>query len=244
MEPTTPDVEKTYIPIIARISSHILRIEREYHLLKSFIQTSDPECSHTVYPLDLVRLPNQQDDERALIVSIFASPGNNYMRDLVDLGPAWLGPTKISAESADEINYRSRSSSQISVSTFLTFAIGACECLELLHHGLRVIHGELRADAFHYNQDTGVVKLINYGSGPKSFENGLTSSGWTTLSREIGVKHKLQYIAPEQTGRMPAEPNSRTDVYSLGVLLWTMLTGKPAFQGESPLDVGLFSSSF
>lgn len=125
----------------------------------------------------------------------------------------------------------------MSISTFLDFGIGACECLELLHHGLRIVHGELRADAFHFNHDTAIVKLINFGSGPRSFEHVLTSSGWITLSREVGVKHKLQFIAPEQTGRMPADPNSRTDIYGLGVLFWTMLTGKPAFQGETPLDV-------
>jgi len=190
-----------------------------------------------VYPFYLARLPNRQEDEQSLIVSIFESPGNNYIKDLVDPGPAWLGPAESSGERPDGADHVTSSPDQVSISDFLNFAVGACECLELLHHGLRVVHGELRADAFHFNHDTGVVKLINFGSGPKSFENGLTSSGWMMLSREIGVKHKLQYIAPEQTGRMPAEPNSRTDVYSLGVLLWTMLTGKPAFQGETPLDV-------
>ena len=127
--------------------------------------------------------------------------------------------------------------SRVPLAMFIEFAIGASECLELLHHGIRVVHGELRADAFHYHQETGAVKLVNFGSGPRSFENGLTSSGWLTLSQELGVKHKLQYIAPEQTGRMPAEPDSRTDIYSLGVIFWTMLMGRPAFEGKTPIDV-------
>ena len=214
-----------------------MRIEREHHLLKSFIQVSDPECLHTVHPLDLAKLPGRQEDEVDLIVSIFESPGPNYIKNLVDLGPAWLGPTKNYAEYLGGEDKIPSPQDGVPMSTFLSFAIGACECLELLHHGLRIVHGELRADAFHFNHETGAVKMINFGSGPRSFQNGLTSSGWMTLSREVGVKHKLQYIAPEQTGRMPAEPNSRTDVYSLGVLFWTMLTGKPAFLGETPLDV-------
>ena len=200
------------------------------------MQTSDPECSHTVHPLDLVRLPSWQGEEQTLVVSIFESPGKNYLKDLIEFGPFFIGPTKLSGERLDWDN---DPQNQVSFPTFLNFAIGACECLELLHHGLRVVHGELRADAFHYNHHTSAVRLINFGSGTRSFEHGLTSSGWMTLSREVGVKHKLQYIAPEQTGRMPAEPNSRTDVYSLGVLLWTMLTRKPAFQGETPLEVGV-----
>lgn len=126
---------------------------------------------------------------------------------------------------------------QIPLTTFLEFAIGASECVELLHHGQQIVHGELRADAFHFNQETSAVKLINFGSGLRSFENGLTSAGWSSLSRELGVKNKLQFIAPEQTGRMPAEPDSRTDIYSLGVLFWSILTREPAFEGETPMDI-------
>ena len=236
------DGEKIFAPVIARISSHTLRIEREYHLLKSFIQHSDPECLHAVHPLSLDILPGRQSDEYNYVVSVFDSPGQNYVKDLIDLGPAWLGPSKLYGRNAKGEDQTAIGHTPVSICTFLSFAIGACECLELLHHGLQVVHGELRADAFHFNQDTGTVKLINFGSGPRSFENGLTSSGWMTLSRELGVKHKLQYIAPEQTGRISAEPNSRTDVYSLGVLLWTMLVGKPAFWGDTPLDVCFLQS--
>ena len=228
------DGERTYIPVVARISTHTLRIEREYHLCKSFIQTSDPDCAHTVRPLDLVRLPNHQGDEASLVVSVFESPGRNYLKDLLDLGPAFLAPRLSDGKDVFET---SDARSPVSLSTFLDFAIGACECLELLHHGLRVVHGELRADAFHFNRDNGVVRLINFGSGARSFEHELTSSGWMTLSREIGVKHKLQYVAPEQTGRMPAEPNSRTDIYGLGVLFWIMLTGRPPFEAQNPIDI-------
>ncbi|KAL6715259.1 Chk1 protein kinase [Lecanora helva] len=216
--------ESEPVLVVARVSSHILRIEREFHLCRSFIQTSDPECRHTVQPLELLRLPNRQGDEPNLVVSIFVSPGKNYLKDLVEFGPSFVAPEKLSGAPLDWDNHDAITHDQISISTFLTFAIGACECLELLHHGLRVIHGELRADAFHYNNNTGAVKLINLGSGPRSFENGLTSSGWMALSREIGVKYKLQFIAPEQTGRMPAEPNSRTGKAEI-------------FSGESPLDV-------
>ena len=229
--------ERTYIPVVARISTHSLRVEREYHLCKSFMQNADPDCLHTVRLLDLVRLPSQQEDEETLILSIFESPGRNYLKGLLDFGPAWLRHKKFPGDQDLSENDVPRPQNQVPLSTFLDFAIGACECLELLHHGLRVVHGELRGDAFHFNQDNGAVKLINFGSGPRSFENGLTSRGWITLSRELGVKHKLQYVAPEQTGRMPAEPDSRTDLYSLGVLFWTMLTGKSAFEGETPIDI-------
>jgi len=36
---------------------------------------------------------------------------------------------------------------------------------------------------------------------------------------------------------MPAEPDSRTDIYSLGIMFWTLLTQQPAFDGETPMDI-------
>ena len=170
-------------------------------------------------------------------VSIFESPGRNDLVDLVDFGQAWLRQSGQDPRSLGRPDGSTGPRDQVSLLTFLDFAVGATECLELLHHGLRAVHGELRADAFHFNQYTRVVRLVNFGSGPRAFEDGLTSAGWNRLSRELGVKSKLQFMAPEQTGRLSGNPDSRTDIYSLGVLLWTMLTGEPAFDGDAPIDV-------
>ncbi|KAL8784021.1 MAG: hypothetical protein Q9213_004209 [Squamulea squamosa] len=237
----TTDQDRSFIPVIARVSAHLLRLEREYQLGKTFIQTSDPDCRHTVRLIGLARLPARQNDPGPLAVEIFESPGRNYLRDLVDLGPAWYVSQQQSLQGVADVQnvYDPERQSKISLATFLDFAIGASECLELLHHGLKVVHGELRADAFHFNSDTGVVKLVNFGSGPRSFEyaGGLTSSGWSTMSRQKGIKTRLMFIAPEQTGRMSAEPDYRTDIYSLGILFWTMLAGEPVFDGLSAIDI-------
>jgi serine/threonine protein kinase len=229
------ELERTYTPVVARISSHILRLEREYHLSQSFTQSSDPEYKHSVRLIDIVKLPSRQGDSPA-IASIFESPGRNYLQNLIDFGPTW-SPGFVPGLT-HELSEHS-SADKISLASFLDFAIGACECLELLHE-LRIVHGEIRGDAFYFdeeNQVNPVVKIINFGAGPRSFENGFTSAGWLALTKEAGVQRKLQFIAPEQTGRMPAEPDSRTDIYSLGVLLWTMITKQPAFHGDTPLDI-------
>lgn len=228
--------ERTYVPVVARISTHVLRLEREYHLNKSFIQTSDLDCSHTVRPIDLIRLPIHADESSPMVASIFESPGRNYIRNLLDLGAL---PADDSSRLTGAVSEQSESdeNKNTCLSTFLDFAIGASECLELLHHGLRAVHGEIRGDAFYFNHDNGAVKIINFGSGPRSFENGLTSTGWLAFSREVGIKNKLQFVAPEQTGRMPAEPDSRTDIYSLGILFWIMLTRRSPFNGGTPLDI-------
>lgn len=225
------DQESYFLPVIARISSHVVRLEREFYMLRSIIQISDPDCNHTIRPIDLVRLPPEPGDPGPILVSIFESPGNNSLKDLIAFGPAWFSVGNLSESSSN-----TTPGEQVSLPMFLDFAIGACDCLEILHYGQKTIHGEIRPDAFHFNRATGKVKLVNAGNGARSFDNAL-GEGWSALSREVGVKTKLQFIAPEQTGRMPTEPDSRTDIYALGVLFWMILVGKPAFTGSTPMEV-------
>ncbi|KAF1916144.1 putative histidine kinase HHK1p [Ampelomyces quisqualis] len=205
--------------VVCRVSTHTLRLEREFQLSKLVVAKSDPDGSHFVRPIEFARLPAKAGED-PLVASIFEAPGPNFLRDLVTFGPN---------------SYRGTGAG-VPLLPFLDFAVGATECLEILHHGHEVVHGELRGDAFHF-ASTGVVKMINFGSGARSFENGLTSAGWNALSREAGIELKLAFIAPEQTGRMPAEPDSRTDIYSLGILFYAMLCGSTPFDGATPLDV-------
>lgn len=189
-------------------------------------------------PIDLIRLTPQPGDRGAIVVAIYESPGDNYLFHVMDLGPAFYYAKK-TVEDRFEADRQGQFhlNPPISLQHFLEFAIGATQCLEILHHRHGMIHGEIRGDAFHFNVELNTVKLTNLGSGIRSFEHGLTSSGWSTLSKELGAKHKLVYISPEQTGRMPAEPDTRTDIYSIGVLFWQLLTQQPVFTGNTPLDV-------
>ncbi|KAI8630927.1 putative histidine kinase HHK1p [Xylariaceae sp. FL1651] len=223
--------------VVARVSYHVLREERAFHTAKNIIATADPEGVHNVKPIDLVRLSPYPGDRGPIIVAIYEHLGPNYLFRALDLGPAFYYARKIEdrLEAYRQDNFRL--DPPISLMYFLDFAISATQCLELLHHRHGMVHGEIRADAFHYNVEANQVKLLNFGSGVRSFEHGLTSTGWSTLTKELGAKNKLVYISPEQTGRMPAEPDTRTDIYSLGVVFWMLLTQQPVFTGATPLDI-------
>lgn len=199
-------------PVVARISSHTLRLEREFHIVNMLMNKSDPQCQKVVRPLDLIYLPAS-----GLIVSIFESPGPNYLGGIVNLTNA-------------------TPNEPIPLPLFLDFAVGACECLELLSSE-NIVHGEIRGDAFHFNKENGAVKLINFGSGPRSFDHGLNNAIWSSVSKQVGIIDKLFFISPEQTGRMPAPPDSRTDIYSTGVLFYTILTNQLVFDVGSPMEV-------
>ncbi|OAG41356.1 hypothetical protein AYO21_04298 [Fonsecaea monophora] len=226
------DPDPIWMPVVARISTHVLRLEREFYYNQAIVKDADPECEHTVRPLEIFKLPTTPGDTRPIVVCVYEAPGKNYLREVLDMGPAFYGLNNHRMSVAD-----GTPGERIPLQAFLDFAVGAAETLELLHHGANSVHGEVRSDTFHWNRETGAVKLANVGNGPRAFENLLSSEGWANLSREIGVKNKLHFIAPEQTGRLPAEPDSRTDIYSLGVLFWTLLTGQPAFDAETPIDI-------
>ncbi|KAI1632632.1 putative histidine kinase HHK1p [Biscogniauxia mediterranea] len=223
--------------IVARVSYHVLREERAFHIAKNLIATADPDGAHNVRPIDLIRLSPQPGDRAPIIIAIYEHPGHNYIFDTLDLGPAFFYATKVEDRFEAYRREDFHLDPPISLMYFLDFAIGATECLEILHHGQGMVHGEIRADAFHFNLQANQVKLVSFGSGVRSFEQGLTSTGWSTLSKELGAKNKLIYISPEQTGRMPAEPDTRTDIYSLGVVFWMLLTQQPVFTGATPLDI-------
>jgi predicted ATPase len=221
--------DQIWIPVVARVSTNVIRLEREFHMLRSIVQSSDPDCNNTIRPIDLIRLLPEPGDEGTLLVAIFESPGHDHLRDLVTFGPASF----VAGSRGDD---NTTPNEKIPLPAFFDFAIGACDCLEILHYGLKTVHGEIRGDAFHFCADNGAVKLANIGNGARAFDNVL-SEGWSSVSRELGAKYKLQFIAPEQTGRMPTEPDSRTDIYALGLFFWSMLVGKLPFEGSDPVEV-------
>ncbi len=75
----------------------------------------------------------------------------------------------------------------------------------------------------------GTIKITDFGIARFS-----RSSTKTITDKAIGSVH---YISPEQASG--AETDSRTDIYSTGVLLFEMLTGKLPFEADSPVSVAI-----
>jgi eukaryotic-like serine/threonine-protein kinase len=72
----------------------------------------------------------------------------------------------------------------------------------------------------------GTAKLIDFGiATARSRAGAETSSGV--------LKGKIQYMAPEQA--LGQRLDRRADLWAVGAILYTLLTGKPPFEGENPL---------
>jgi serine/threonine protein phosphatase PrpC len=99
-----------------------------------------------------------------------------------------------------------------------------CEALEYLH-AHNVIHRDLKPQNIMLCAD-GSVRLMDFGIAKAERARRLT---WVGFSPTLGTP---DYMAPEQVkGRRGDE---RTDIYSLGAILYEMITGSVPFEGESP----------
>src|SRR5260221_2142430 len=118
---------------------------------------------------------------------------------------------------------------QLDLTRFLRIAIGLSTALGRLHeHG--IIHKDL--------------KPANVMGDPMSNQAWLTGfRNASDLPRDRQapappepIAGTLAYMAPEQTGRMNRSIDSRSDLYSLGVTPYEMLTGAPPFAASDPLE--------
>jgi PAS domain S-box-containing protein len=94
----------------------------------------------------------------------------------------------------------------------------------------RVIHRDIRPPNILVMPESGGVLLVDL-SRATTQEHNTVSPGDDVVS--VG---DWAYMSPEQTGRMNRPVDYRTDSYSMGVLLYRMLTGQLPFQASDPLE--------
>jgi serine/threonine-protein kinase len=93
-------------------------------------------------------------------------------------------------------------------------------------HGRGVIHRDIKP-ANLMRTSSGTIKLLDFGIAHMKADPKLTQTGTTVGS--------LYYIAPELI--KGAEPDPRCDIYSLGVVLYEMVTGRKPFTGDSQYSI-------
>ena len=95
-------------------------------------------------------------------------------------------------------------------------------------HDRGIVHRDIKPQNIMLLSD-GTIKITDFGIARFSRSNTKTIT-----DRAIGSVH---YISPEQASGAPTD--ARTDIYSLGVMMFEMLTGKLPFEADSPVSVAI-----
>ena len=102
-----------------------------------------------------------------------------------------------------------------------------CEGLAEAHR-LGVVHRDLKSNNIMIDKE-GNVRIMDFGIARSLEAKGITGAGVM-----IGTP---EYMSPEQVEGK--EVDQRSDIYSLGIILYEMVTGKVPFEGDTPFTIGM-----
>src|SRR5437899_2013683 len=125
------------------------------------------------------------------------------------------------------------------ISERLELFIKVCEAVQHAHQK-GIIHRDLKPSNILVATDadgTALPKVIDFGIAKATTNQPLTDKTlFTAFEMLIGTP---AYMSPEQAVLTSVDVDTRTDIYSLGVLLYELLTGTTPFDSQELLKVGL-----
>lgn len=120
-----------------------------------------------------------------------------------------------------------REKGQLSVAETVEYAIEMGEAIEHAHRN-HIVHRDIKPHNIMIDKDNR-VKVTDFG-----IARAATSSTLTNTSNVIGSVH---YFSPEQA--RGGFTDSKSDIYSLGIVMYEMITGRLPYEGDTPVSVAL-----
>src|SRR5215470_4505765 len=146
----------------------------------------------------------------------------------------------IATEFIDGVTLRRKmAASQLETHEILDIAVQVASALEEAHSA-GIVHRDIKPDNIMVRRN-GYVKVLDFGlakltekvdRGPSDAEASTKVLVQTDAGVVMGTSH---YMSPEQARGKPVD--ARSDIWSLGVVIYEMVAGKPPFEGETSTDV-------
>jgi predicted ATPase/signal transduction histidine kinase len=118
----------------------------------------------------------------------------------------------------------------LSIESSLQIALQLARTLDALHR-VPILHHDIQPANVLVNLDTGTVKLTGFGRASR------LPWEYPPPRELVESDTRLPYISPEQAGRLHRVLDRRSDLYSVGVTLYRMLTGRLPFAVEDPVEL-------
>lgn len=116
---------------------------------------------------------------------------------------------------------------KLSTEEAIYYSLQIAEALENAHKN-HIVHRDIKPHNIMITEDNR-VKVTDFG-----IARAVTSSTVTTTSNVLGSVH---YFSPEQA--RGGYTDEKSDIYSLGIVMYEMVTGKVPYEGDSPISVAL-----
>jgi predicted ATPase/serine phosphatase RsbU (regulator of sigma subunit)/GAF domain-containing protein/tRNA A-37 threonylcarbamoyl transferase component Bud32 len=118
----------------------------------------------------------------------------------------------------------------ISLAEKLQIAIQITDAIAYIH-SKNIIHKDINPNNIVINKADNSIQIIDFGIATKYLRES------TELINLNQLEGTLDYISPEQTGRVNRSLDYRTDLYSLGIVLYRLFSGKLPFISEDSLEL-------
>ncbi len=120
-----------------------------------------------------------------------------------------------------------RSSGTVSPRQAMTWMADVAAAMDFSHRN-GIVHRDMKPANVMIDK-TGAVKVMDFGIARAM------SDATSTMTQTSAVMGTAQYLSPEQARGIKVDP--RSDIYSMGCVLFELLTGEPPFTGDSPVAV-------
>ena len=136
----------------------------------------------------------------------------------------------------DDLAKHLRANGRFSAADTVRYMLQVCDAIREAH-ALGIVHRDLKPQNLFLTERPGgtkVIKVLDFGIA-KSLEVGERDISLTTSQNVVGSP---VYMSPEQL-RASKHVDERTDIWSIGVIMFELLSGKVPFMGDSVLELGM-----